>query len=206
MTDSLLNKLLEADVICRDCGLKYGKYSVGCSSVWQGDCDVCGEHKGVTEVRDYGYLSKGIAEERARLGKREEVKKQSKKVADYMLSVGPIMNDEALDGIMLASYEQGEITCKFTEDEIGFLNECLDTIQEFHPSLQPCEADPIDVALFESVVEKITALYDDHCVKYELSPAMKAYHEKYNEFPGREDDAKWEGFRDAYNLLNGGAS
>lgn len=51
-----------ADVVCHDCGSKYGKYSVGCSSTWEGKCDVCGETKGVTEVRDYGYLSKGIKE------------------------------------------------------------------------------------------------------------------------------------------------
>jgi hypothetical protein len=54
--------LKNAQVICHDCGDKYGTYSVGCSSTWQGKCGVCGETKGVTEVRDYGYLSKGIKE------------------------------------------------------------------------------------------------------------------------------------------------
>jgi len=48
--------------VCKDCGKKYGEYSVGCSSVWEGECDVCGETKGVTEKRDYGYLEKGIKE------------------------------------------------------------------------------------------------------------------------------------------------
>lgn len=48
--------------VCKDCGKKYGEYSVGCSSVWEGECDVCGETKGVTEARDYGYLEKGIKE------------------------------------------------------------------------------------------------------------------------------------------------
>ena len=48
--------------VCKDCGAKYGEYSVGCSSVWEGECDVCGETKPVTEKRDYGYLEKGIAE------------------------------------------------------------------------------------------------------------------------------------------------
>jgi hypothetical protein len=54
--------LMNAEVTCHDCGKKYGKYSVGCSSTWEGKCDVCGETKGVTEVRDYGYFAKGIRE------------------------------------------------------------------------------------------------------------------------------------------------
>jgi hypothetical protein len=54
--------LKNAEVVCHDCGDKYGVYSVGCSSTWQGKCGVCGQTKGVTEVRDYGYLQKGIKE------------------------------------------------------------------------------------------------------------------------------------------------
>jgi hypothetical protein len=54
--------LKNAQVVCKDCGSKYGTYSVGCSSTWQDKCDVCGETKGVTEVRDYAYLIKGIKE------------------------------------------------------------------------------------------------------------------------------------------------
>jgi hypothetical protein len=54
--------LEKAYTVCKDCGAKYGEYSVGCSSVWEGECDVCGETKPVTEKRDYGYLEKGIAE------------------------------------------------------------------------------------------------------------------------------------------------
>jgi len=57
-----IKTLTEADVVCKDCGSKYGVYSVGCSSTWMGKCDVCGETKGVTETRDYGYLNKGIKE------------------------------------------------------------------------------------------------------------------------------------------------
>ena len=30
--------------------------------MWVSTCNVCGEEKAVTEVRDYGHLSKGIAE------------------------------------------------------------------------------------------------------------------------------------------------
>ena len=54
--------LRNAEVVCHDCGDKYGVYSVGCSSTWEGECGVCGETKGVTETRDYGYLQKGIKE------------------------------------------------------------------------------------------------------------------------------------------------
>lgn len=56
-------KTLEnASVVCHDCGHKYGTYSVGCSSTWRGTCNVCGKEDGVTEVRDYGWLKKGIEE------------------------------------------------------------------------------------------------------------------------------------------------
>jgi hypothetical protein len=263
----LIKKLENACVVCRDCGLKYGVYSVGCSSVCEGVCNVCGETKPVTETRDYGYLVTGIRKLR-REGKdpapkpkvgdtwlrddhpaglyiydgtewvgasktrpfseltkdftperKEKIKDQSKEVAEYMftqtqesehdarleavknlLTKGPQMTDEDLDKVMNPSYMQGDIECKFTEEEVGFLNECLDTIQEYHCTLQSDEAGPPvaeDVALFESVEEKITELYQDHCVKYELSPAMKAYHAKYNTFgfDSEMDTARWEGFR-----------
>jgi hypothetical protein len=60
VADALVSKLQGAYTVCKDCGGKYGEYSVGCSSVWEGKCDVCGETKPVTEARDYGYLNKGI--------------------------------------------------------------------------------------------------------------------------------------------------
>ena len=182
-----LSTLVSADVICNDCGTKYGKYSVGCSSRWMGTCDVCGEIKGVTEVRDYGYLAKGIKELR-------------QKGINELKAREPIMTDEELDE-ELAPYESGEITLKLTEDEVGFLNECLDTIVENHPSI--CAGhnadNPEDVALFESIEKKITALYEHNCVKYSLTPAMAAFIEKYNEIPP-EGDTRWEIFRDAYNM------
>jgi DNA-binding protein H-NS len=62
MSHEVLNKLQGAYTVCKDCGSKYGEYSVGCSSTWEGKCDVCGETKPVTEARDYGYLNKGIKE------------------------------------------------------------------------------------------------------------------------------------------------
>ena len=193
--DSLLTRLGRADVCCSDCGLRYGKYSVGCSSVYNGICDVCGEAKPVTEVRDYGYLSKGINELKG------NIKEQSKVVASYMASVGPIMSDTELEDALTPSYEQGEIACMFTEDEIGFLNECLDTIQKFHETLQPGTFVKEDVDLFESIEQKITELYDMNCVRYELSPALKKFNELYGTW-GCESDAelaKWEVFRDAFH-------
>jgi hypothetical protein len=183
--DSLLTRLGRADVCCSDCGLRYGKYSVGCSSVYNGICDVCGEAKPVTEVRDYGYLSKGINELKG------NIKEQSKKVADYMTSVGPDLEGADLDGPM--SYEQGEIVCKFTEEEIAYLNESLDVLQE---NLQP-----EDTALFESVEKKITELWEMNCVRFELSPALKKFNELYGTW-GHENEAeqaKWVVFRDAFH-------
>jgi hypothetical protein len=56
----LIKKLEQAYQVCRDCGFKYGVYSVGCSSTWLGKCDVCDETKPITESRDYGYLVTGI--------------------------------------------------------------------------------------------------------------------------------------------------
>ena len=190
-----LSTLVSADVICNDCGTKYGKYSVGCSSRWMGTCDVCGETKGVTEVRDYGYLAKGIKELR-------------QKGINELKAREPIMTDEELDE-ELAPYELGEITLKLTEDEVGFLSECLDTIQESHPTLRPDAggyAVPEDVLLFESIEKKITALYEHNCVRYDLAPAMKAYIARYGAIPGPDDDAKWEIFRDTYNWLMGEGS
>jgi hypothetical protein len=58
----LLKKLETADVVCFDCGSKYGEYHDGVSSVWEGKCNVCGEVKKITESRDFKYLTKGIKE------------------------------------------------------------------------------------------------------------------------------------------------
>jgi len=190
LSDDLITRLTQADVVCSDCGRKYGNYSVGCSSVWQGTCNVCGEDKPVTEVRDYGYLTKGIRELKG------NIKTQSKTVADYMLSVGPIMNDDELEEELTPAYEQGEITLKLTEDEIAYLNHCLDVISD-------AGIEDEDVAMFEEVEKKITGLYNDFCVKYELSPALVAYIQKYGTMGTGDDEQRWEGFRDAYNLLNG---
>ena len=58
----LLNRLQDAEVVCFDCGSKYGEYHDRVSSVWEGKCNVCGEVKKITESRDFKYLAKGIKE------------------------------------------------------------------------------------------------------------------------------------------------
>jgi len=171
MTESLIDRLQTADVVCKDCGIKYGKYSVGCSSMWTGTCHVCGETKPVTEVRDFGYLQPGID------ALQEE-------------------NDEP------ASYEQGEITLKLSEDEVAFLNECLDVICENHESLCGNASEcPEDIALFESIEKKITDLYQDNCVDYHLSPAMVEYNKKYGTWGTGEDAERWQKFKNNYSVL-----
>ena len=94
----LIKKLENAYQVCRDCGLKYGVYSVGCSSCWEGKCDVCDEAKVVTEARDYGYLMTGIRKLKLEGGaktrpfseltkdfspeRKAKIKEQSKEVAE----------------------------------------------------------------------------------------------------------------------------
>ena len=215
-TQSLLERLTQADICCHDCGHKFGVYSVGVSSTWEAECPVCGKVGRCTETRDYGYLTKGINELKAqRTGaepfskltkdftpeRKAKIKEQSKVAAAYMASVGPIMDDDELEGALSASYEVGELTLKLTADEVGFLNECLDTIQEYHCSLQFDAGETEDVALFESVEKKITDLYDENCENPELSPALKKFHELYGTY-GTENDVervKWEVFRDAFH-------
>jgi hypothetical protein len=57
---ALLKTLENAYNTCFDCGDKYGVYSVGCSSIYEGTCNVCGETKRITETRDFAYFITGI--------------------------------------------------------------------------------------------------------------------------------------------------
>lgn len=57
---ALLKKLETAYNTCFDCGKTYGVYSVGCSSVYESKCGVCGEIKPITETRDFAYFVTGI--------------------------------------------------------------------------------------------------------------------------------------------------
>jgi hypothetical protein len=56
----IIKKLGAASVCCFECGTKYGIYSVGCSSVWEAKCQVCGSTKKVTEARDFAYFVTGL--------------------------------------------------------------------------------------------------------------------------------------------------
>lgn len=58
--DDLIDRLRNAYQCCKDCGTKYGVYSVGCSSSRIGKCNVCDAETWVTETRDYAYLITGI--------------------------------------------------------------------------------------------------------------------------------------------------
>jgi hypothetical protein len=256
----LIKKLEQAYQVCRDCGLKYGVYSVGCSSVWEGVCNVCDEYKPVTETRDYGYLMTGIRKlklegkdpaPKPKVGdtwlrddhpaglyiydgtdwvgasktrpfseltkdfppeRKAKIKQQSKEVAEYMftqtqesehdtrleaaknlLTKEPLITDEDLDRVMNPSYLKGKIECWFTEEEVGFLNECLDTIQEYHCSLQYDASETNDVALFESVEKKITELYQDHKDPLhpelgEHSPGILSQMQKRRGLPHRKEN------------------
>jgi len=185
LSENLVTRLTQADVVCKDCGQAYGKYSVGCSSTYVGQCEVCGETKPVTEVRDWGYLAKGIAMARA----QANIKEQSKEVAKHLFAnMQPIMTDEALEAELIPSYEQGEISCSFNEDEVAALKDMLEFVEEHeeYELDEPCE----------TAINKVFDLYDDHCVKYTLAPAMKSYIAIHGAIP--DDDEKWVIFRDAF--------
>jgi len=78
---ALIKKLENSYNTCFDCGKKYGVYSVGCSSVYESKCDVCGETKLITEIRDFGYFITGIRKLKLEIqnekGNRQTQKQQS---------------------------------------------------------------------------------------------------------------------------------
>jgi uncharacterized protein (DUF983 family) len=61
-SQKLLQRLQKAYQCCCACGEQYGTPRGGCSTMWRGVCDVCGLEMAVTEVRDWGYLQRGIAD------------------------------------------------------------------------------------------------------------------------------------------------
>lgn len=56
------SQLKNADVVCYSCGMLFGSADANRSSTFHySNCDVCGRMEvPVTEVRDYGYLVRGI--------------------------------------------------------------------------------------------------------------------------------------------------
>jgi hypothetical protein len=193
-----------------------------------GQCGVCGKHKSVTETRDYGYLRRGInalkqgetlpfvneaidkarsktvgeamraAEPFSNLTKdftperKVRIKEQSKEVAEHMLTLENTRCSVPEDEETL-SYTIGDIACCFTEDEVVALKDMLEFVEEHeeYELDEPCK----------DVINKVFDLYDDHCVKYQLSPALKKFHELYGTFgaENEEEDAKWVVFRDAFH-------
>jgi hypothetical protein len=57
---TLIRRLERAYQVCHACGTEYGTPCGYLSTMWQGDCDVCGDTAVVTEARDYCYLRRGI--------------------------------------------------------------------------------------------------------------------------------------------------
>ena len=86
---ALLKKLESAANTCFDSGQKYGIYSVGCSSVYEAKCGVCGEIKRITETRDFAYffptirkLKQEIADEKSRRKTEKLKSKESTSQSD----------------------------------------------------------------------------------------------------------------------------
>jgi hypothetical protein len=182
MKQTLLQRLTSADLICSDCGDKYGKYSAGCSTYHVAACDVCGKTAPVTEVRDFGYLQFGICAEKLK------IKGQSKEVAEYIAFA------ESYDDDQPASYEEGELTCKFTVDEVTALAEVLNAYEGENP--------PGENTDFDSAFMKIMELYGDECVEYSLSPVTAAYYKKYGTYGLSLDEAhRYQTFKDNYDML-----
>lgn len=181
-TLNLINRLTTADLICSDCGNKYGKYSVGCSSFHEGICDVCGKKAAITETRDFGYLQRGICAEKLK------IKEQSKEVAEYIASAEDYDEDQP------ASYEEGELTCKFTVDEVTALAEVLTAYEGENP--------PGKDTGFDSAFIKIMELYDDECIEYSLSPVTAAYYKKYGTYGLSLDEAQhYQMFKENFEML-----
>ena len=191
MKQTLLQRLTTADLICTDCGNKYGKYSVGCSTFHIGTCEVCNETGPVTEVRDFGYLQRGICSEKLK------IKGQSKGVADYTAALNQadliVTDPDNIDE--LASYEVGGLCLQLTEEEVTYLYNRLDLIAS-------SQVDEKDTKVFVSVETKINEIYCDYCIEYSLSPVIAAYYKKYGTYGVTSEEAEhFQKFKDNYEML-----
>ena len=52
-------KITNPELICADCGERYGRRAVGMATFHIDECGICGQEKAVTQPRDYGYLQTG---------------------------------------------------------------------------------------------------------------------------------------------------
>lgn len=59
MNQTLAN-LITARRVCHHCGLTHGTVSRNVATSIKGRCDVCGEVSQVRDIRDWGYLRRGI--------------------------------------------------------------------------------------------------------------------------------------------------
>lgn len=79
-TRTLLNRLITAGWCCNDCGKAMGEKLPDSGTTWHaGKCGICKKKTGVTEVRDFGYLKKGIAKYQEILDKDKRREKREKK-------------------------------------------------------------------------------------------------------------------------------
>ena len=130
---NLINKLNGAYQVCHECGTHYGEVRNSVSTFWNGECDVCGETKGVTEARDYGFLWKGIRDLRAE--HQETMTEKTKTETKYTSRVQQIeicrgdqygaqyttvrTDDEGGGPFLIIEAEAGEVRLDFEEfDEV----------------------------------------------------------------------------------------
>jgi len=146
-----------------------------------GYCQVCGNNKQLFEVRDFGYLQRGICAEKLK------AKEQSKQVAEY-LSTFEDNNDPAV-------YDFGHIRLMLTDEEVGYLNQCLDVISD-------AGVDDEDADVYAMLETKIAELYTDYCVDYSLSPVTAAYYKKYGTYGISPEEAEhYQKFKENYDML-----
>jgi hypothetical protein len=126
---NLKTKLKGAYQVCYDCGTKYGEIRNMASTMWNGECDVCGENKAVTEARDYGFLWKGIREVDETLkSEKEPETKYSSRIQQIEISridafggqyTTVKTDDEGGGPFLIIEAEAGEVRLDFEEfDEV----------------------------------------------------------------------------------------
>jgi hypothetical protein len=99
------------------------------STFWNGECDVCGENKAVTEARDYGFLWKGIRElKEEQVTEKEDKTKYTHRIQqieicrsdEYSAQYTTVkVDDEGGGPFLIIEAEAGEVRLDFEEfDEV----------------------------------------------------------------------------------------
>ena len=60
LMEATLSQLQQARFVCRACGLTYGTVSRNVGTSFRSRCHVCGRTSQLRDVRDWGFLRKGI--------------------------------------------------------------------------------------------------------------------------------------------------